>query len=280
MRSLQVFATLAVLSIVPLMPAAAEPGPQEQYAAEIADAEHFGELIYRHDQAAWLATDAVQQLRTDKRVRGWITNEHKDGIVVSFVGTTSGDALHELYRVRLSAEGMLEGPADVVDPPRVLTAEEQAQFKARTTAATSSFERCSDRYNSVVLPAQREGKPTWIVYLLTGVTKAETLAVGGNFRFDVSGDGASVLESRAFTRACMEMSYAKDPDKGEIKMMVLTHLLDPVPTELHAFLSLTSGKSLVVLTTLNNLMWLVDHGRIQFLQKVDPENIEESGPGN
>lgn len=281
MRSLQAFALLTGLLVGAFPARPAEPDPQEQYAAEIADAEHLGDLIYRNDQAAWLATDAVPQLRTDSRVKGWITTGHNDGIAVSFVGSASGDApVRELYRVLLSAEGMLQGPVDVVDPPRALTSDEQAQFRARTTAAESEFERCGDQYNSVVLPGQRQAERTWIVYLLPGVTKPHTLAVGGNVRFDISADGSAVLRSRAFTRTCMEMDYADSAEKGEMKMMVLTHLLDPVPTEVHAFLSLTSGKALAVLTTQNGLVWLVDHGRIQFLQRLEPGADGARASGN
>jgi hypothetical protein len=61
--------------------------PPEQEVAAIQSAETTGLSIFRHDQAAAVATDAAFKLRAfkkDKRVRGWITEERDGQIVVTF----------------------------------------------------------------------------------------------------------------------------------------------------------------------------------------------------
>jgi hypothetical protein len=60
-------------------------------------------------------------------------------------------------------------------------------------------------------------------------------------------------------------------DGKEVAGLMLTHLLDPAPTEIHVFLSLAHRVPLWVMTTQNQYLWRVEHGRIRIERKIDAE---------
>ena len=47
--------------------------------------------------------------------------------------------------------------------------------------------------------------------------------------------------------------------------MMVTHLLDPQPTEIHVFISLNTDSPLYVGTTENRYLWKVSKGRISLV---------------
>lgn len=228
-------------------------------------AEADGAAIYRLDHAAAVATDAAQRLkafRRDKRVSGWLTGEADGAVVVTFYGNDDAGTPQALYRVAVSAGGASD--AQALKPGIPLTEQQAAQAAARSLALHSKFDACSKNYNTVVLP-RSDG--TWTVYLLAGTTKAGVVPAGGNYRVDVDPTGKSIMASRGFTKSCIELAN----DKRTAALM-LTHLLDPVPTEIHVFLSLLAGKPMYLLTVKNASMWSIENGKIRFVQKIEPKN--------
>ena len=75
---------------------------------------------------------------------------------------------------------------------------------------------------------------------------------GGHFRVEVSADGTAGA-SRVFTRSCLTMS-GHGADKSAA--MFITHLLDPVPTEIHVFTALTAHQPVGVGTMDKRLWWV------------------------
>lgn len=248
-----------------------EPNIPQDLAAAVAESERLGELIYRHDQAAWLATDAaftLRQFKKDKRVRGWIVEEGEQGLAVSFVGAR-GDAPPEaLYRALISTNGMISGPIDALDPSQPLTPTELAMFNARKVAWATPLDLCAKTYNTVVFPDVHGEEKTWAVYLLPGSTDAAVVPAGGNYRIDVAFDGSKVVSTRPFTKACMNLRK-ETQGKEEAAGLMLTHLLDPAPTEIHVFLSLSNRVPLWVLTTQNQYLWRVERGKARVERKMD-----------
>lgn len=109
-----------LISLVPLLVSLAAAAddqlpaelPPEQEKQAIALAESTGASIYRHDHAAAVATDSVRTLqafRNDKRLRGWVTEQRGDSIVVTFVGAPDELPAAALYRVETSADGSVAG---------------------------------------------------------------------------------------------------------------------------------------------------------------------------
>jgi hypothetical protein len=86
---------------------------------------------------------------------------------------------------------------------------------------------------------------------------------GGHFRYDFSLDGKLLEAQRAFTRSCFNID-APDEKKGKPVAFMLTHLLDPTPTEIHVFLSRLHGQTVYVMTEAGT--WSVDGGTINFVE--------------
>lgn len=232
--------------------------PPEQEAAALRAAEATGLDIYRHDRAAAVATDAVIGLRrfkNDARVRGWITEEHQDRIVVTFID----QAPAALYRVSVSSDGVA-GPVTALDEPAALTPYELGAATARAAALASAFEPCSKNYNSVVLPSGATPGTHWNAYLLPGTTKHNIVPIGGTYRMEIN--GSKVVSQRGFTRTCIALQ-----SEPEALGLTITHLLDPIPTEAHVFWSLWAKKPIYVATPPNGTIWIVEGDKIGLVER-------------
>lgn len=213
--------------------------------------EATGRAIFEHDRAAAVATDVAMSQRAfkrDKRVRGWVTEARGDGIVVTFIdGTPSA-----LYRVLVSAEGV-PSPLLPLEAPEPLDSFGSGAAMARRLALEAPFPACSSTYNTVVLPDPAfEGG--WVVYLLPGTTRHDVVPLGGTHRFEVR-DGAVATE-RGFTRSCIALNRGP-----ELAAMLVTHILDPVPTEAHVHWSLWAGTPMYVST--EGGLWKIEQGRVR-----------------
>lgn len=251
--------TLAVCPAIALADEVlAQALPPEQEAAALRAAEAAGLDIYRHDLAAAVATDAVIGLRrfkNDARVRGWVTEEHQDRIVVTFID----QAPAALYRVSVSREGVA-GPVTALDEPAPLTPYELGAATARAAALASGFEPCSKNYNSVVLPSGATPGTDWDVYLLPGTTEHNVVPIGGTYRMEIK--GAKVVSQRGFTRSCIALQ-----NEPEALGLTITHLLDPIPTEAHVFWSLWAKKPIYVATPPNGTIWIVEGNKIGLVER-------------
>ena len=112
----------------------------------------------------------------------------------------------------------------------------------------------------MVLPATDTSGGNWVVYLLPGTTKNNVVPLGGTYRIDVS--GSEVVGQRGFTRTCI--SLRTDP---KAVSLMITHLLDPTPTEAHVFWSLWARKPMYVSTSPNGTIWAVDGSKIRLLER-------------
>jgi hypothetical protein len=239
--------------------------PPAQEEAALRQAETAGLRMNRHDKAAWVATDELSRLkgfRKDRRVAGWITEERDDQIVVTFIGSDDGAALEALYRTTVSAAGKAVGKPLVLEIPEPLTEFETNAAAARAAAMSSSFAACAQNYNSIVLPGADGPRGKWIVYLLPGTTDGKVVPIGGSYRMEVDGSSHKILSSRGFTHTCIQL--ADDP---RAVALFITHLLDPVPTEIHVFWSLSLGKDMYVGTPPKGTTWLVHGASIKLIKR-------------
>ena len=61
----------------------------------------------------------------------------------------------------------------------------------------------------------------------------------------MASDG-SVAETRGYANACVDLDVPELPAGQRAEPLALIHQLDPLPTEIHAFLSIWTGRPLVV----------------------------------
>lgn len=67
------------------------------------------------------------------------------------------------------------------------------------------------------------------------------------------------------------MGDPKADAKHRPVMLVATHLLDPVPTEIHVYWNLWSGIPLDILTPTNGTVWAISKGQISLVQRRGPK---------
>ncbi len=270
---------LCFVATTPLLLAAAAAGAQQlpdpsgEDPARLRLAESVGLRLYRHDRAAALATDALhgkRKYRKDKRIGGWITEARESGVLVSFIDKADAEQVNLLYQVEVSDSSDGAGKVEAFDPPGASTASQRNATRALRTAMRFNFKPCAPNYNTVVLPAVAEGSPGWNVFLLPAAADAKVIPFGGTYRLELDADGRTVTSSRAYTRACLDFARKK-PRGAEDAALIVTHFLDPIPTEAHVLLNLQIGTPVIVVTTPNRSSWMIDQGRIRFLKKIEPK---------
>ena len=258
----------AVMLALASLPVFAVDDPHEEFpeapdastsASLIAAVETTGRTIFEHDRAAAAATDvamAQRAFKRDRRVRGWLTEARDGGIVVTFIDDTPS----ALYRVLLSADGE-PGSLLALDSPEPLSDFEAGAATARRVALESGFQPCSKTYNTVVLPDETVDG-AWVVYLLPGTTRHNTVPIGGTHRVEVRDD--AVVAQRAFTRTCITLSRS-----AKTAAMMITHILDPMPTEAHVHWSLWAETPMYVST--EEGVWAIEEGRLRSLDDNEDE---------
>jgi hypothetical protein len=236
--------------------------PPDQEARTIAAAEATGRAIFEHDRAAAVATDvalAQRAFKRDRRVRGWLTEATEDGIAVTFIDQTPS----AIYRVLVSPAGK-PGPLLALEAPEPLSALEADAAAARAAALAAPMQPCSKHYNAVVLPSEAGAGSGWIVYLLPGTTRHDAVPIGGTYRIEVR--GGAVVSQRAFTRSCIALN--RGPKVGA---MMITHLLDAVPTEAHVYWSLWADTPMYVSTPPADGLWAIESGAIRKIESGDED---------
>lgn len=246
--------------------AKAPPGPSVAEQAAISRAAELGWLIYALDQAAWHSTDELRrQIPTASLPAdgGWVVEPQGDLLRVTYYGV-EGETIYALFQADMRGSKVIKsrvfGPKD----DRTLTSETLALVKARQAAMRlgNGKPRCtSGPFNVVVLP-QGTGQPT-LVYLLTPMEAAGEYPFGGHYRIDVAPDG-TVVSERAFTMACLNIG-APPAGAGDGAMAMVSHMLDPTPTEIHVFMSLWMDKPVGVITSPKQA-WSVNGDQIELVR--------------
>ncbi|MBD9470965.1 hypothetical protein [Pseudoxanthomonas sp. PXM01] len=272
-RAVWLLSALACPSLVLAQEDAPAPMDDAQIAQALLDAEATGRAIYLHDQAAAVASDAVMTLKAFRqdgkqgRLGGWITEQRDEGIAVTFLSSDAEPRAR--YRVTVGSEGRVIGDAQALAEPATLTPYELGAARARNTAAHAEFAPCSRSYNTVVLADPREGGG-WIAYLLPGTTKQGVVPIGGSYRLDLDAAGQKIVRQRPFTRSCIALAGRHGEKDSETVAMMITHLLDPAPTEVHVFWSLWARTPMFVGTSAG--LWKIENGRVTMTSRDEKES--------
>jgi hypothetical protein len=281
MRNLLAAAMLG-LSAIAVPVSAQETVSEEEAAAKIP---HYREMkaaivrgreMYFYDQAAWHATDRMLEdwgERPTTDLRGYIVLPGEgDGLDAVFFGEQEGKTV-EFARYRVEGSKVVGGgPADEDARPELSPLGRRmvaARGIALDEARQQEFGFCNrERPNTLILPPDADDIVS--VYFLTAPVSNDAYPVGGHFRIDVDAAG-KVTNSRRFLNTCFVAEYGKAAggDDGRPVALVLSHLLDPQPTEIHVFASYYIPVDLMVVTTENELLWSVARGNIGFAGSLD-----------
>ena len=229
-----------------------------------------GTLIYVYDRVAWHSTDDLKAKLPDfaRKVGGWIVDGPAEAPQLVFYDQDKDDPrivyLADFKGTQLVSSRILTEADD-----RSLSPGRKAMIAARRAAldaivaAKAMF--CSKAMpNTVILPPASAAGPT-LVYILTPQSTLESIPLGGHYLVQVSTDGKAG-KPRAFTKSCLEMPFETKGDERPAALMV-THLLDPVPTELHVFSSLAARLPIYVSTQSGkrNRLWETAGSRIHLV---------------
>lgn len=236
----------AILAISPAAaaqtnsPPAAAVSASEQAQLERAVAR--GRLLFELDRAAWVGTDDMVANLPDYRsigLSGYIVDRDGDAYSIIFYGGPADNPV-AFYRGRVENRQVVSRQVFAAAERPVLTALQRRLVSARETANRLGRRPCGDQpFNTVVVPPEA-ADASIDLYLLTPQVRQGEFPMGGHFRATINADG-SVGENREFTRSCLSM-----PRPPNAAGLFVSHLLDPVPTEVHVFTSLTAGVPLFV----------------------------------
>lgn len=235
---------VAALLVGVAAPAAAQqapdPVPIEEWSLQKVSA--MGQEIYRHDVAAWVATDALLAsfgaAPPPAGMAGWIVVEDGDALKVRFL-QQEADVLKSAFDI-IVRDGRA-GTVEAVDG--LLSAEENAQFLARQTAiANIGPLRCSRQMNAVVFADP--DSDNWFVWLLTPMQN-DQIPIGGHYRFRISADGRTVLRRDQLSNGCF---FAERPAEieAETALLFYTQIVSKGPVETQVFLSIQNQLALVI----------------------------------
>jgi hypothetical protein len=242
--------------------AASAQTPEEQ--SRIAWAEARGRLLFEIDRAAWVTTDDLAVRIGDLRnsgITGWTVERDGSGYaVVYYVG--QGEARAALYRGRVENNRVVSGQVFAAGSRPPLTAMQRRLADARAAADRLGRQPCTAaRFNVAVIPPETPDAPI-DVYALTAQVDNDVYPFGGHFRATISPSG-EILSQRAFTRDCFNMPSRQNGHSPAA--LLVTHLLDPIPTEIHVFLSIWTRMPVYVGTSNPRRVWSVEGPHIHLV---------------
>lgn len=249
--------------------AAPAPAQTPEERTQLDSALQRGRLLFEIDRAAWVTTDDLRRrLRGGDlgAVRGWTVERDGAGYSVTYyVG--EGDARAAIYRGRVENRRVVAREVFREGSRPMLTAFQRRLADARGAAARLGKTPCTPApFNATVIPPDAPDGPI-DVYALSAQTQAGMFPFGGHFRATLSPAG-EIVAQRDFTRSCVNMPA--DAGRGNrTAALMVTHLLDKVPTEIHVFLSIWTGLPIYVGTADPQRVWEVTGGGIRL---VDPSN--------
>lgn len=230
-----------------------------------------GRQLYDYDQAAWHVTDAfLEDTKNISKadIRGWVVTPKDKGLLVTFYqvkdGQTSGFYSALFVDGLVTQRKLLRGKEETR-----LNDEQLRLINVRAIVPSQKMLRCSNApMNTVILPRDKQDEPDSL-YLLTPQTEEGNYPFGGHYRIDVK-DGKEV-RFRAFTHSCISLS-TKISEGSTAAGLFITHLLDPVPTEIHVFSMLAINGPVFVGTSQNSLIWEIGEvGGLPFIKPVVPK---------
>lgn len=236
-------------------------------ASAVQQALDRGKEMYLYDRAAWVTSDdLLARLPQERRgeVGGWIVTPSAAGLHVDYFGKDQAEN-KVIYAVDLTGETPKDATVFLATSEPTLKGAALSMAKALRAARLemskhSDWQPCTNaRFNTIVLPAEKDGIIP--VYFLTPQTQTGSFPFGGHYEVDIAADG-KVARARAFTHGCITLAKGPEKDGAKPAALMITHLLDPQPTEIHVFEQYYVGLPLYVMTGPKSV-WKVDGGQIE-----------------
>ncbi|RZM35497.1 MAG: hypothetical protein EOP67_11455 [Sphingomonas sp.] len=227
--------------------------------ARIARASSLGRVLYTFDRAAWVSSDALMAAVPRDRLTGSggyvVEQSGPDDLRVTYyrgeASTAVGFFVADVRAGKVVTAHLLAEPIALTAAQALLV---RARGLAAETARSRAYRPCSKQpFNTVVLPPREDGSIA--VYLLSPQRDAGTFPMGGHYRMIVGADGR-IATSRPYSVACLDTPLPRLPTGATPVGLVVSSVLDPVPTEIHVFASY-SLRMPVFVATRDKRLWKV-----------------------
>jgi hypothetical protein len=197
-------------------------------------------------------------------ISGWIAEPEGNGIAVTFYADgAAGAGPAALYRATVMGGRVVGREVHLAGARPPLNPIQARMAAARAATAGLDNRPCgAEDFNAFVVPPSAPDGPI-DVYQISPQSARGRFPVGGHYKTSVAADG-TIAAARGFTNACLDVAVADPAAGAQPAPLAVTHLLDPLPTEIHVFLSIWTGHPLVVVA-----------GDPQRLFAVTPERIAE-----
>lgn len=230
---------------------------------QVRRAEEVGRYIFMEDVIAGRGTDVAINdagLLNDARRRGWIVTRNPECATVHFIGLEA-ERYVALFDVCFPWDSMTQpawkSEVRRYNPALPLPTDQENMVRARQLAIDSIKERCSDRYNTIMVPADLNGNKGWAVYLLAATTEPDVIMYGGHARVDVSQDGRTTLQVTKLSKSCLRVRLSKNMVGG-----MVTEIVSDYPTEIHVYLSRLH--KIPIHVSARSGIWKVEDGKIHW----------------
>lgn len=217
---------------------------------QLAAASARGRLLGAIAAAGQIATrDMLSRVSNPEAagIAGWIAEPEGNGVTVTFHAEPQGDAPPGvIYRANILGGRVVSRDVFLAPEGRPALNRTQARMAAaRAAAAAQPHRPCgADQFNYFVVAPAGPGAPI-DVYQISPQTARGRYPGGGHFKTIVAADG-SIAETRGYANACADLEAPELPAGQRPAPLAIVHLLDPLPTEIHAFLSVWTGRPLIV----------------------------------
>lgn len=240
--------------------------------AELQAAAARGRLLGVIERGGRLATEDMLSHVPDPEgagISGWIAEAEGNGVAVTFYADGETGPV-SVYRVTINGGRVVDRDVHLAGTRPPLNPIQARMAAARAATAGLDHRPCGgDVFNVFVVPPLTPEGPI-DVYQISPQTRPGFYPLGGHFRTSVAADG-SIVSTRGYTNACLDAPVAVPAPGTRPSPITITHLMDPLPQDIHAFLSAWTGHPLIVVA-----------GDPQRLFAVTPEGIAEvprEGPG-
>ena len=244
-------------------PSAPAPPLTSAEQAEVRRIAERGRLLIDIARAGMLATRDMLSRVPDPEgqgISGWIAEPAGNGTTVTFYAD-SPEGPSAVYRGNLLGGRVVSREVFAAAERPALTPIQARMAAARAATDELPHGACSPQpFNVLVVPPQAVGEPV-DVYQMSAPTERGRFPLGGHFRSTVAADG-SVADTRGFTNACLDLEVPAVASGERPAPIGVTHLLDPMPTEVHMVVAQLAGRPLLVATGEPQRIWLVTGDRI------------------
>jgi hypothetical protein len=223
--------------------------------------ERLGNELYRRDQIAARASDAVLQTQPVARslkMRGSITDLRKDGDMVYLIAeTSSGPTLTYTVTFHDSTKPDVQDVGGQPLPPKIAV-----RYKARQTAAEALKGKLYNiGYNFEVL--NDPDGTGFLVYALGSTGKRDEVVVCGHFRVTVSGDGEKAERIDALSRSLLINKMGEGLPRGTDQVgMGMAQIVSEKPVETLVYTNRLTGQLIVLKTFPHGQVWIIENGKI------------------